>query len=255
MKNLAEIINEAKTPAKSVKSRKIVYKTKPNKYGVAVFAEQVLNQWSTYESKYGLKNKNTKEIYAKAKFYEIKNYRSYFLAITTDARSKDALFSPRGKMLSKHARLDPIMDNKFIRIRDRSHQKGVIDRTGKEILPLEYDKIDWDNKTRILSAEKKGAIELYDSKMKLLNPADVKWEKQNKLFKNFYEIIKNGKSGVWNKETDKIIIPMIYDELYLATTLYSDILKGFYLEDGSLSGFADLSGNAANIRQHRSGKI
>ncbi|MFY8021543.1 MAG: WG repeat-containing protein, partial [Bacteroidia bacterium] len=146
--------------------------------------------------------------------------------------NKYELFSIEGKALSKISfnNLEKVDSN---RILAKSDQWGIIDNTGKEIMPFEYGSI-YQKSTQLLALSKQGRTAIMNREFKLILPYTFGYI--GRMIGDYF-VAQNGNYYGFYHQSGKEIFPWVYHEIN-----YNENLSILLLRKDSKWALADTSG-------------
>ena len=123
--------------------------------------------------------------------------------------NKYELFSTRGKALSKISfnNLEKLDSNRLLA---KSGKWGIIENTGKEIIPFEYDSI-YQKSNQILVLNKEGRTAFMNREFKLTLPLSIGYI--GRMIGDFF-VAQNGAYFGFYHQSGKEIFPWVYHEIY-----------------------------------------
>lgn len=125
-----------------------------------------------------------------------------------------------------------------VKVDEYSYKQGLIDSTGKEVLPLQYPNLEYYPKDRVLvfSEQSMGKVGVMDLKGNILiKPQYEFWSKD--IYKGLWPVVKGDSCGVVNLKNE-MVMPFIYESI----ESFSEYLNIATAKKAGKYGFIDLAG-------------
>ena len=159
-------------------------------------------------------------VYSKSSVFErgfahVENDSTNFYIDTTGQRIFDTIideYHPIDSIIPTGAGYVSLRKNqdRLLKIVSNKNSYGLVDDKGKEIIPIIYDLIQFHYK-RYLSLYRKQKMTFADSWGNQLLP--LKFEEVRFLTNRYFDVSEENKWGVYDSKTDKLIIPIAYDDI------------------------------------------